>query len=106
MLVKVNPDALASDSDTLAALADTFRPPRLNFAKVCLYCETRWCLSSACVTAHAASLWGPCPDCDGFGCCSNCLNGVVEMNRASLAEFIGRALPRQRRAAAVFAVVA
>ncbi|SCF37093.1 hypothetical protein GA0070216_111178 [Micromonospora matsumotoense] len=104
MQVKGIPVVLASDSDTLTALADMFRPPRLNFAKVCLYCETRFCVSSACVKVHAVSVWGPCPDCDGFGSCT-CLNGVVEMDRAGLAEFIGRTLP-QRRAAAEFAVVA
>lgn len=106
MLVKVNPDALASDSVTLAALADMFRPSRLNFAKVCLYCETRWCASLACQKTHAASVWGPCSDCDGFGCCSACLNGVVEMTPAELSTLIGRTLPSQREDAAVFAVVA
>jgi len=95
MPVKVTPGALQSVSDTLTALADMFRPSRLNFAKVCLYCETRWCASYECEKQHAVSVWGPCPDCDGFGC-TNCLNGVVEMTQAALSTLIGQTLPVQR----------
>jgi hypothetical protein len=106
MQVKGIPPVPATDSATLGALADMFRPPRLNFAQVCLYCETRWCESAACIRAHAASLWAPCPVCDGFGCCANCLNGVVEVDRAGLVELAERVLPRQRQAASAFVAVA
>jgi hypothetical protein len=106
MQFKDSPATPATNGDTLAVLADTFRPSRLNFAKVCLYCETRWCESPECVTAHAASLWAPCEDCGGFGRCDNCVNGVVEVTRAGFAELVGRVLPCQRRGAAAFAVVA
>ncbi|MEO3780377.1 hypothetical protein ABGB16_26890 [Micromonospora sp. B11E3] len=106
MQVKGIPQVPAVDSAALAALADTFRPPRLNFAQVCLYCETRWCEAAACVKAHAASLWAPCDDCDGFGSCSHCLNGVVEVDRVGFVERAARVLPRQREAAALFVAVA
>ncbi|MEV6368703.1 hypothetical protein AB0L86_17625 [Micromonospora musae] len=106
MQVKGIAQVPAVDSAALAALADTFRPPRLNFAQVCLYCETRWCESASCIRTHAASLWAPCADCDGFGCCDNCLNGVVEVDRAGLVDLAERVLPRQRPAAAVFVAVA
>ncbi|MEU4165185.1 MULTISPECIES: hypothetical protein [Micromonosporaceae] len=92
----------------MAALAAQYRPSRLNGAGVCLYCETRWCQSSACVATHAASLWAPCPECDGFsfGRCDNCLNGVVEVSRAGLIELAGRVLPRRAGESVAFAVVA
>jgi hypothetical protein len=76
--------------------AGTYKPFRLNFAQVCMYCGTRWCESLACVEMHAGSLWAPCPDCDGFGTtidCFKCSHGVVEVDEAGIAELSDRVLP-------------
>ncbi|MFG1891806.1 hypothetical protein ACGFIR_28530 [Micromonospora sp. NPDC049051] len=96
------------DSRAFAGLAVQYRPARLNPAGVCLYCETRWCRSSKCIEAHAASLWAPCPVCDGFsfGRCNNCMNGVVEVSRDGLIELADRVLPRRAEEPVAYAVAA
>ncbi len=108
MQVKVIPPAPTMDSRVFAGLAVQFRPSRLNAAGVCLFCETRWCQSSACVESHAASLWAPCPECDGFsfGRCDNCLNGVVEVSRDGLVKLADRVLPRRPEESTAYAVAA
>ncbi|MFI6333325.1 hypothetical protein ACIBBG_34460 [Micromonospora chersina] len=106
MQVKGIAAALTMDSRGFAVLAAQFRPARLNGAGVCLYCETRWCTEARCVDTHAASLWAPCPRCDGFsfGSCDNCLNGVVEVDRAGLIELADRVLPARPDEAESYAV--
>lgn len=58
------------------------KPPRHNFAGLCLRCDQRECESSECIAWHAESAWMVCPDCDGIGwkeiepC--GCFFGVVE----------------------------
>jgi len=108
MQVKGIPAARTMDSRAFTALAVQFRPSRLNAAGVCLYCETRWCQNSRCVAVHAKSLWAPCPQCDGFsfGRCENCLNGVVEVDRAGLIELASRVLPATPEQSTAFAVAA
>jgi hypothetical protein len=59
------------------------RPPRLNFAGICLHCGERGCEASRCVAWHGRSRWRVCPDCGGEGwtepaCPCGCLVGVVE----------------------------
>src|SRR4051812_16547217 len=72
MQVKVSP---VEYRDEVAArtLAASFRPARLNFAQVCLWCGVRWCESTVCVEMWAEALWGPCDTCDGFGSLVSCL---------------------------------
>jgi hypothetical protein len=75
----------ASDHEpgsTRSALAAS-RPPRVNFAGVCLRCDERDCESPECVAWHEASCWMVCPRCGGR-CWSEtlepcgCMFGVVE----------------------------
>jgi hypothetical protein len=60
------------------------KPPRLNFARVCLRCDERDCTAPECIAWHAESCWAICPDCDGL-CWTEaiqacgCIFGVVEM---------------------------
>ena len=69
------------DRDQCAAVAS--RPPRCNFAGVCLRCDERDCDSAECVAWHEASCWMVCPRCGGR-CWSEtlepcgCMFGVVE----------------------------
>jgi hypothetical protein len=59
------------------------RPPRRNFAGLCLRCDERDCESPECVAWHEASCWMVCPRCAGR-CWSEtlepcgCMFGVVE----------------------------
>ncbi|GAA1411683.1 hypothetical protein ACFQZ4_53090 [Catellatospora coxensis] len=50
-----------------AEVASLLKPTRLNFAGMCIYCETFGCVSDRCQATHAASVWGICPECDGTG---------------------------------------
>jgi hypothetical protein len=64
-------------------VAEAVKPPRLNFAGICLHCGERSCEASECVTWHERSRWMVCPDCDGEGWTEparpcGCLFGVVE----------------------------
>jgi len=55
------------------------KPPRLNFARVCLWCGERDCVSLKCVAAHGRSEWMVCDDCGGFyGDPCYCVFGVIE----------------------------
>jgi hypothetical protein len=59
------------------------KPPRLNFARVCLRCDERGCESPECVAWHQASCWMVCPECGGRGWSETlepcgCMFGVVE----------------------------
>ena len=78
------PPASLADGSVLMT-ADEFRPSRFNSAKVCLWCGTRYCASGECERKHAASVWAPCPECNGFNfsaCPGACMYGVVEVSRA------------------------
>jgi hypothetical protein len=106
MLVKPSSTRPAANvaADATAAL---FKPLRLNFAQVCLYCGVRWCASAGCVELHAESVWGPCEDCDGFGQlvdCTACVHGVAEYYRADLSVRMGRALPDRLPESPVYVV--
>jgi hypothetical protein len=72
--------------------AAIFRPLRLNFAQICIWCERRWCESAGCVTRHDASWWAVCDNCDGsmvvpgtLRQCS-CLYGVQEVTEVGAIE--------------------
>jgi hypothetical protein len=65
---------------------EAIKPPRLNFARRCLYCLERDCDSPRCEALYARSRWTVCPDCDGregdgvAGVrCDGCTFGVVEL---------------------------
>ena len=45
---------------------EAIKPPRLNFARLCLRCDERDCRSPKCIAWHEASCWMVCPDCDGL----------------------------------------
>ncbi len=90
--------ALPRQGGSRLVTAALFKPLRLNFAQVCIYCGTRWCESARCVQLHDASVWAPCPRCDGFvdwvGC--TCEHGVVQMGGTAAtvdADLRHRALP-------------
>jgi hypothetical protein len=62
---------------------EAIKPPRLNFARICLRCDERDCRSPECIGWHAASSWMVCPDCGGLGWSETlepcgCMFGVVE----------------------------
>jgi hypothetical protein len=68
------------------AVVEAIKPPRLNFARRCLYCLERDCDSPRCEEMYARSRWAVCPDCDGregdgvAGVpCDWCTFGVVEL---------------------------
>jgi hypothetical protein len=67
------------------------KPPRLNFARRCIYCLGRDCDSPHCKAMYERSRWGVCPDCDGregdeitSESCDSCVFGVVELPPMSL----------------------
>jgi hypothetical protein len=76
------------DLSRLPAVA-VFRPARLNFAGVCLWCGVRWWQSPRCITKLAASVWVVCPRCGGGAIgeydstCYESVHGVVSMDKAS-----------------------
>ena len=62
---------------------EAIKPPRLNFARLCLRCDERDCRSLKCIAWHEASCWMVCPDCDGLCWTEDykpcgCMFGVVE----------------------------
>lgn len=70
--------------------AAQFRPPRLNFAGVCIRCGVPGCDSRQCVADHDRSWWAPCPECvggtvDDPACCY-CTYGVMEMESTAAAQ--------------------
>jgi hypothetical protein len=76
LIVEANPVQAAPTEEAI-------KPPRLNFARVCLRCEHRDCESPQCIAWHAESSWMVCPDCDGMGWTDEidpcgCFFGVVE----------------------------
>jgi hypothetical protein len=58
------------------------KPPRLNFARICQYCDERDCGSPECVALHERSRWMVCPECGGLGWRDMevcwCMFGVIE----------------------------
>jgi hypothetical protein len=73
---------IVRDAD-VSAPAEAIKPPRLNFARICLYCDGRDCESPQCIALYEASYWAVCPECRGL-CWSEtyepcgCMFGVVE----------------------------
>ena len=62
------------------------KPPRLNFARRCIYCLERDCDSPRCEALYARSRWAVCPECDGREGdgisgeqCTWCTFGVIEI---------------------------
>jgi hypothetical protein len=45
--------------------AASFRPSRLNFAGVCIWCGIWQCQSRECAARHEVSWWAPCEGCRG-----------------------------------------
>lgn len=81
-----------------ASTSVVLRPPRLNFAQVCLYCDVRWCDSPSCVAMHERSVWRVCARCDGFAWITpaehcTCLNGLEEATPEMAEESAGRLFP-------------
>lgn len=75
--------ALTVASSHLRAPVEAIKPPRLNFARICLRCDDRDCRSSECAEWYERSAWMVCPDCDGIGWSETlepcgCMFGVVE----------------------------
>ena len=70
-----------------ADLLRMFRPARLNYAQVCIWCGQRWCQSLTCVAEHDASWWSVCQRCEGLtgGGCDDCIHGVVPETSAAVA---------------------
>jgi hypothetical protein len=71
--------------------ASMFRPSRLNFAQVCIWCGTWRCQASACVARHEVSWWAPCDSCwagaeDEPGDCYCVAGGLIEMASREQAE--------------------
>jgi hypothetical protein len=67
----------------VGACVEATKPPRLNFARICLYCEERECKAPECVALYARSRWVVCPDCGGLGWVDMtvpclCVFGVIE----------------------------
>lgn len=60
------------------------KPPRWNFAGICICCADNGCVNQDCATWHAASTWMICPLCHGVqqlpddSTCWMCLFGVIE----------------------------
>jgi hypothetical protein len=96
--------------------AALFRPLRLNFAQVCIWCGERWCESPRCVAKHERSTWAVCQTCDGgvldeAGLACSCAYGVEEVGAqyaARRAELYRRPTPENVRpdAQARYVVVA
>jgi hypothetical protein len=73
---------IVRDTD-VGAPVEAIRPPRLNFARICLYCDQRDCESPECIARYEKSHWAVCPDCDGICWSENyepcgCMFGVIE----------------------------
>jgi hypothetical protein len=69
------------------APAEATKPPRLNFARICLYCDERDCEEPRCIALYARSRWMVCPDCGGLGWADTtvpclCVFGVIEASPA------------------------
>src|SRR5690606_17372152 len=74
-----------------------FRPPRLNFAGVCIFCGVLGCTAVECARRHEQTWWAPCVECwaglagiDGVLCGSGCVRGVVDYWSKSEAEAAAR----------------
>lgn len=66
-----------------SAPVEAVKPPRLNFARICLYCGDRDCVALGCIELYERSRWMVCPDCDGQEWSETlercgCMFGVVE----------------------------
>jgi hypothetical protein len=79
-------DATSVKRESEQRAFEAVKPPRLNFARRCLYCRERDCVSVDCEARYARSRWGVCPECDGregdevtSTPCRWCVFGVVEL---------------------------
>jgi hypothetical protein len=70
----------------LPGRSNAIKPPRLNFARRCIYCLERDCDSLRCEALYERSRWAVCPECDGREGdgvsgeeCAWCTFGVVEI---------------------------
>ncbi len=79
-----------------SSAVEAMKPPRLNFARRCLYCLERDCDSPQCGAMYARSRWTVCPECDGregdeasSERCGWCTFGVVEVAPVPIAEIVG-----------------
>lgn len=75
--------ALSVIESPLSGAAECVKPPRLNFARICLRCDERDCEAAECIAWHTASCWAVCPDCGGLGWSETlepcgCVFGVIE----------------------------
>jgi hypothetical protein len=72
---------IVRDAD-LGAPAEAIKPPRLNFARICQYCDERDCGSPECIARYERSRWMVCLDCGGLGWRETgacwCMFGVIE----------------------------
>lgn len=81
-----NPQSLDVGATMTAQLDDrtqVYKPTRLNFARLCRYCDDIDCTSPRCIDLHDRSMWAACSDCDGgrlTTLCEWCLDGIVEVN--------------------------
>jgi hypothetical protein len=83
--------AAASSVPAPVERIEAIKPPRLNFARLCLHCGERDCESPACVGWHEQSAWMVCPDCEGEEWTETlhpcgCMFGVVEAWPAARAD--------------------
>ncbi|MFQ6230533.1 hypothetical protein [Nocardia sp. NPDC002869] len=46
---------------------EVVRPPRLTFARRCVWCGELDCLHPDCIALHDVSVWAVCRQCDGTG---------------------------------------
>jgi hypothetical protein len=75
--------ALSVIESSAPRAGEVVKPPRWNFAGLCLCCDAPGCEAPQCIAWHAASYWMVCPECDGLcwleGCVPcGCTLGVVE----------------------------
>ncbi|WP_217999962.1 hypothetical protein, partial [Nocardia veterana] len=47
--------------------AEPLRPPRLTFARMCIWCGARDCVAANCEELHQISEWVVCRHCRGTG---------------------------------------
>jgi len=88
---------IAAQSWPVVGDVAAFRPPRLNFAGVCIFCGVLGCTSVECVRRHEQTWWAPCVECwaglagvDGAICRQGCVHGVIDYVSKSEAEQAAR----------------
>ncbi|GAB3427666.1 hypothetical protein [Flindersiella endophytica] len=78
-----SPNAMATLHTELDHRTNVYKPTRLNFARLCLYCDETDCTSEECIDRYNRSRWAICPECNGgrdiVGLCGYCIYGVEEL---------------------------